>query len=237
LSKQIAAHEAKALQGIAKLLGAKSHVPKVLFAGDVDGVYVTAQTPLSGRPTGPRLTPAIQTFLRSLQTEQIKPAARTNLVEQLAVRIDGLSSGKEKLLSALESLQPTLETLKVPVTVIHGDFAPWNLREDRGDIFAFDWEYAELDGIPLFDETHFRLQVGFQLHQWTPEQARAELSEWAATQPIGLKADEVKALQAVYLIDNITRLLAEGYPESDEMVDWYLRLLSFSAARREAVAV
>lgn len=237
LSRQIAAHEAQALQGIAKLLGAKAHVPKVLFAGDVDGVYVTAQTPLKGRPTGPRLTPAIQAFLRSLQTDLIKPAARTNLVAQLPVRIDGLPGGKEELAAALESILPTLELLQVPVTVIHGDFAPWNLREDRGEIFAFDWEYAELDGLPLFDETHFRLQVGFQIHQWSPRQAHEELSAWAATRPIGLKPEEAIALQVVYLVDNLTRLLAEGYPESDEMVDWYLQLLALSTASREAVAV
>jgi hypothetical protein len=237
LSKQIAAHEARALQGIAKLLGERQVVPQVLFSGDVDGVYVTAQTPLRGRPTGPRLTPAIQTFLRNLQTPETKPAARTSLVEGLPVRIDALPAGKAELSSAFDSLLPKLEALKVQVTVIHGDFAPWNLREDRGEISAFDWEYAELDGLPLFDETHFRLQVGFQLHKWTPEQARTELCEWAATRPLGLKPAEVVALQAIYLVDNLTRLLAEGYPESDEMVGWYLRLLALSATHREAVAV
>jgi hypothetical protein len=236
LARQIAAHEAGALRALAKLPGIGDAVPRLLFAGDVDGVFVTAQTPLAGRPTGPRLTPAVQRFLHGLQTSVIKPAAKTDLVRGLPDRIAALPAGGARVAEALDGLMPLLEELNVPVTVIHGDFAPWNLREHRGVVSAFDWEYAELDGLPLFDETHFRLQVGSHLHAWIPEQAHEELRRWAIDRPLSLRPEQVAALQAVYLIDNLTRLLAEGYGQDDEMVAWYLRLLGLTACRPKAVA-
>ena len=55
------------------------------------------------------------------------------------------------------------DEMRIPSTIVHGDFAPWNLREHNGQIAAFDWEYAELDGLPLVDQTHYELQVGYLL--------------------------------------------------------------------------
>ena len=59
-------------------------------------------------------------------------------------------------------------------TIVHGDFAPWNLRERDGAISAFDWEYGQPSGLPLLDELHYRLQVGFLLENWSPDQAAEE---------------------------------------------------------------
>ena len=121
-------------------------------------------------------------------------------------------------------------------TIVHGDFAPWNLRTHRGRISAFDWEYGELDGLPLMDEAHFTLQLGFQMQNWTPQQARDALRTIASSQPLGLQIEQIDAIHAIYLLDQIVRLLGEGYDVGHDMVSWYRQVLShIDAPKREAV--
>src|SRR5205823_151212 len=122
---------------------------------------------------------------------------------------------------------------------IHGDFAPWNLRAQNAKVVAFDWEYAELDGVPLFDETHYRLQVGYLLENWDIARACAALEQMQLQNPgaPGLSSEQVRAIQAVYLIDNLTRLFAEGYDETEnDMVGWYLKLLGRLVPARKELA-
>lgn len=45
----------------------------------------------------------------------------------------------------------------LPNLMVHGDFAPWNLRQTDADLIVFDWEYAESYGNPLQDFLHFHL--------------------------------------------------------------------------------
>ena len=93
----------------------------------------------------------------------------------------------------LDRLTPTLERLVVPTTIVHTDFVPWNLREKDGVIAAFDWDAAELDGLPLYDELHHELVVGHLVKRWTAERASAHLREVAWSAPLGLSPGQVRA--------------------------------------------
>jgi thiamine kinase-like enzyme len=45
---------------------------------------------------------------------------------------------------------------QVPVTWVHGDFAPWNLKEKNdGSFLAIDWEESLCEGLPLYDLIHY----------------------------------------------------------------------------------
>jgi len=130
----------------------------------------------------------------------------------------------------------TLADARIHPAMTHGDFAPWNLRTHHGRISAFDWEYGELDGLPLADEAHFTLQLGFQMQNWTPQQAHKALMNIAVSRPLRLNYDQVNAIHAVYLLDQIVRLLGEGYDIGHDMVSWYRQVLAkIDAPRREAV--
>ena len=60
-----------------------------------------------------------------------------------------------------------------PVVVQHGDFAPWNIFQDRSGILrAIDWEYGDLEGFPYMDRSFFVLQVGRLMNRWSPERAK-----------------------------------------------------------------
>src|SRR5205814_2134309 len=112
-----------------------------------------------------------------------KLAAETNMVASLPARIAALPTPPADIAATLERFLPTLDQMTVTSTIVHGDFAPWNLRLHRGRISAFDWEYGELDGPPLADEAHFTLQLGFQMQNWTPPQARNALMNIAVSRP------------------------------------------------------
>jgi hypothetical protein len=237
ISRRILEHEAEMLQGLAERNSLSLSTPRQLFAGEIDGRYTTVQSPLLGDVPAAKMTPAHQRFLASLRSGPTKSAAATAMVAGLPARIAGLASPLD-LEAILDNILPTLDEMTVSSTIIHGDFAPWNLRSHRGQISAFDWEYGELDGLPLIDETHFTLQLGFQLNGWNPEQAQRCLSELANQAPLGLSFEQVRAIHAVYLLDNIVRLLGEGYAADHDMVSWYRAVLArLGIPKREAALV
>ena len=60
-----------------------------------------------------------------------------------------------------------------PVVIQHGDFAPWNIFQDRSGILtAIDWEYSTLVGFPYLDHAFFILQVVMLMKRWPPNRAR-----------------------------------------------------------------
>ena len=236
VSRRIMEHEAEILPALADRGALEAATPRLLYAGEVDGRYLTVQAPLPGKPAPAFMTPAHQQFLARLRCGPSKSAAATRMIAALAQHIADLPAPQPQLAETLDELMPTLEQMSVTSTIVHGDFAPWNLRIRRGEISAFDWEYGELDGLPLVDEAHFTLQRGFQMENWTPAQARQCLADIAAAQPLGLEPQQVGAIHAVYLLDQIVRLLGEGYDAAHDMVAWYWQLLDrICAPKREAV--
>jgi thiamine kinase-like enzyme len=58
-------------------------------------------------------------------------------------------------------IQKVLENYKsatVNFSVYHGDFTPWNMFVENGQLFVFDWEYAALTYPPYLDWFHFFTQ-------------------------------------------------------------------------------
>lgn len=48
---------------------------------------------------------------------------------------------------------------EVEFSVFQADFTPWNMFEEGGDLFVFDWEYARLTYPPRLDYFHFEIQT------------------------------------------------------------------------------
>ena len=236
LSRSLVRREAEFLSALETVPGQARPAPRLLFEGEVEGTTVAVQSPLPGRPAGPRLTVAHRRFLESLRLGPRKPATATALVAALPSRLAALATPRPALETILDDLRPELDEILVPRTIVHGDFAPWNLRARSGDVTAFDWEYAEPDGLPLIDELHHQLQVGYQIDGWTVPHAREYLAGLAASRPLGFRSAQVAVLQVVYLLDILVRMLSEGY-DDDPMVDWYYGILISEFSKiREVVA-
>jgi hypothetical protein len=81
------------------------------------------------------------------------------VAELLEPRYRALFSG------ILDEIDKGIGTSEIPVCLVHGDFAPWNLRVAGEDLFAFDWEYTEAGGNPLQDYLHFHLVARATRHR------------------------------------------------------------------------
>jgi Phosphotransferase enzyme family len=58
--------------------------------------------------------------------------------------------------SALERLHDELGPASMPLSLAHGDFAPWNTRLGPRALFVFDWERASEGMSPLYDVFNFQ---------------------------------------------------------------------------------
>lgn len=90
----------------------------------------------------------------------------------------------------------------VPVTIVHGDFAPWNLRDkDDGHCGLLDWESGETEGLPLQDLCHyfFMQTLLFSPKQDFYSRLLADQSIGIYCREAGLPASCVPALVAAYL--------------------------------------
>jgi hypothetical protein len=225
IAKRILAREAQVLEQLAKMPAIAPSVPELLFSGEIDQVLALAQKPLHGDPAPLGMTAAHRQFLQSLQTPVTVSAADTSIASGLQGRLRALPTLRPDLADIHDRVMNELRQFEVPMTIIHGDFAPWNLRADRGRVVAFDWEYGELHGLPLIDEIHYRLQCGWLLEEWTTQEALDCLDAVANQRPLGLQPMQVEAISTLYLLDTLVRLLAEGYEDDQDVISWHRRLL------------
>lgn len=237
-SNRLVQHEAEVLRRLARQNGQAHIAPPLLYAGNVDQLYVTVQGVLPGRAAPRALTSAHRRFLARLQSGPPRPAAKSPIVTSLRQRVVALPSRRADLMALHDAILPQIDRVTLPSTIVHGDFAPWNLRVSHDGVAAFDWEYAELDGLPLLDEIHHMLQTGFLLEDWSVERAYYRLLALAAERPLGLQFNEVHALQSVYLLEALLRRVEEGHPTGDPTSVRYEHLLSLLTpdVRSEAAA-
>jgi len=117
-------------------------------------------------------------------------------------------AGSDELLSSVVgSAVQLLAGAQVPVTLVHGDFVPWNMVLDGGTLRVFDWEYGCLEGLPNWDETHFMLQVGLILHRWSRHQIVAALKRASARPAPSLDPPQKRAVMALVVVQLILRNL------------------------------
>ncbi len=70
---------------------------------------------------------------------------------------------------AFNRIADRLTGLEIATTVMHGDLAPWNIREQRGEWTVLDWERGEMRGVPLWDWFHFILQAAVLVERRSPQ--------------------------------------------------------------------
>src|SRR5215218_334732 len=154
--------QSKALQGT---------VPKVL--GSVDWQGGTIVLISTGPPTpGPRgLCSAHLHFCRQLfnsfrvqNTFGHSPMlARMSEKWRTLEQISPQSLPANNVEQALKRLHDELGAVSMPLSLAHGDFAPWNTRLGSRALFVLDWERASEGMIPLYDAFNFQaLQAALQ---------------------------------------------------------------------------
>lgn len=211
-------NEAWLLAGMADIPAAAPFVPALLMQGEIEGTFTTIQQGLPGTPDSPPFGNRHRQFLESLSIGRPKFAIDAAFVSNLSARMSRFPYQVENLWETLERATRILARTPIRQTVTHGDFAPWNLRRSDGAIYALDWEYGSLDGLPLLDEIHFRLQTGLLVRSWSPQRACEMLISFVneTRHTMGLCIQSRQAIVCVYLLDALIREHEGGVGHSDD---------------------
>ena len=128
--------------------------PKSVFVNEAAGI--AAQNAVVGQATGRRLLPAHVAALLALsvpsETISLRDSAET-LAAQICLRSFDVEVRNviARVLEEIDDDEP------LPATWVHGDFAPWNIKQvPDGRFRAVDWENASPRGLPLFDLVYYR---------------------------------------------------------------------------------
>lgn len=78
-----------------------------------------------------------------------------------------------------------LGELKVHPTLMHGDFAPWNVKVANGRWTVLDWERGERLGLPGWDWIHFIVQPAVLVRRERADQTLARLEQLFASVEFG----------------------------------------------------
>jgi len=131
------------------------NVPRLLSIDKVNGL--SWQSVLPGLLSPKKLTKKHIDWLQNLP----QSGGMTSFEEQKKLMCKLVSHNDFKLSAQQVSLlKIAIEKIKsnnpIPLVLVHGDFAPWNLKQNsNGDLAVFDWEDAKIEGLPLWDLCHF----------------------------------------------------------------------------------
>ena len=175
-------------------LAGDPRAPRLLRLDRARGI--STQQFLAGKPGSRRLRPEYFELLRSL----VLPGEDTSLAAcSAAWKPEALGplvpeSEADLLQAALTELEDQHE---LPSCWVHGDFAPWNIRQRPNLAPALiDWEEAYRGGLPLHDAYHF-LHIQDFLFGGKPTPHAAALAPFART--LGVTPQQCRKLEIAYL--------------------------------------
>lgn len=157
----------------------EAHVLKKLFKNNIlgapeligieDNGSKTWQTMVNGRLTSRTLTQAHIDWLLQLPKSGKTTTGKQFKLLNKQIERDGSTLLGQKKISRLDKFSCRKYT--IPIVLVHGDFAPWNLKtKTDGYIQAIDWEDALFEGLPLWDLCHFFFIQVHLFHEQNPVQ-------------------------------------------------------------------
>lgn len=193
--------------------------PTPLKLGNMGNGTALLVTPIGSRDVAPRLPPGpgVLEFVRSLEISPPLALPAHPYVCALRKRVG----------ARLDTVFEDLAGKTWPVCLLHGDFAPWNLRRNRRveTISAFDWEFGTPDGFPYIDLAYFILQVAALIYSWPPVKSAIYATQWLAREPtLGLTEPEARALARLAMFHAYLCAKDEGHPDDNLFQAWRLRI-------------
>lgn len=166
-------HEAAALTGVRALRpGGIPGVPRLLSYADVDGYPALVETALTGQPLFALLTRASYRDLALRGTDWLigllvhrtaRPAGGARPLLATAMQDFERAFGPVTDPPQVRATEQLLASLcDLPCVVEQRDFSPWNVHVAAdGQLVIFDWESAELNGMPMLDLIYFLSYLAF----------------------------------------------------------------------------
>ena len=127
-------------------------------------------------------------------------------LELLKTHLDWLPDGVDriKILEQIDDVVGKYRGTMVDYSAYHGDFTPWNMFVEKGELFVFDWEYVGKSYPKGLDRYHFWMQTAIFEKHWGVE----ELEEYiGSAEGKWIDRDMLK----LYLLDVMSRyVMREG---------------------------
>ncbi len=164
-ARELIAHEIELLSAFAS---AQSGLPKLSGACGLDNVSAFAMDFIEGTSPGENEGVALEQIFSSwvdsagMQIEIGETAAWQRLIQASGV-------------TALPEAVQRLAALRVHPVLMHGDFAPWNVKVSAGRWTVLDWERGERVGIPAWDWLHFVVQPAVLVRREATEATMSRL--------------------------------------------------------------
>ncbi len=129
-----------------------SAAPRLVALNQAAGI--ASQTVLPGSRAPLKCTREIAVLLQSLERhgERLNSHAVTSSLEAKLRALEITAADAAVIRQAIEQIDDGCD---VPAVRIHGDFAPWNIKQQNGAATLLDWENSEARGLPLHDAYHF----------------------------------------------------------------------------------
>ena len=87
-----------------------------------------------------------------------------------------LTVSQQKIMSlAVDAIETYYGTQKQLFCAYHADFTPWNMFEDAGRLFVFDFEYGRYSYMPYLDMFHFLTQTAICERELSAKQIYEEM--------------------------------------------------------------
>jgi O-antigen/teichoic acid export membrane protein/aminoglycoside phosphotransferase (APT) family kinase protein len=216
---RVARREAEVLEAVNSTPASMSvpHVMAAMTFVDPEAFFLL-ESAGPDTPARPFLTQAHFKFLTGLLREDAM--SWSDLTKALAAEVDTLPEPEDKngLLARVIQLLREMQIDSAPSCIEHGDFAPWNIRQQGiDDLFVLDWEHSRLDGLPWFDALHFEFQMSALVRRAGPDVILRDLQSvfrLSAASPyasqVGVHVDNPRAFVAVYLLRMIVRAEREA---------------------------
>src|SRR5271156_1054698 len=196
-------HEAAVVRDLDSYQELRPHIPRLIFAGLLQGRYVILQSPLEGKGGPLRYASLHERFLERLHSCRSERRPGLRIVEETGRKWNRVAVGmgtkwQELGRKALGVAARELGGKEVVCGIAHGDFAPWNMRIDDGNLRLFDWESASYHAPLLWDQFHFMTQTECLLKV---RHERGKLAD-------GRKKN--RSLYLLYLLDTLARYWTES---------------------------
>ncbi len=209
--------EAAMLERLREVAILRSHIPRVLYAGECGDRTILFQSAGPSCPGPVQFGILHERFLQSLWSIQRIEKPGHELVEAVASRWQKAESILEPGLRALgawalERAGRELRGTTISCGFSHGDFAPWNSRIEDGRLFLFDWESAGEEVPNWWDGFHFHVQVASLLNRHSGRDCS-----------LG-SASGHGAIFLLYLLDSACQLLEEA-PQCQSGINYRKRVL------------
>lgn len=122
--------------------------------------------------------PTVENLLSSWCSEERQRVTEWGVMDEILKKI--------RMVPAMSGWQQKVGALKVSRSLVHGDFALWNLRDTPDGLHAIDWEWADENGLAGIDLIHGLRQEALMVKKlgasaafvWIQEQLRSD--KWVA---------------------------------------------------------